>query len=51
MKIGKKFLVKLSLSFIIVGITFSFLGFALSGFDTDSYQVNQDKWYRVVHFE
>lgn len=51
MRIGRKFLVKLSLSFIILGITVSFLGFALSGFDLDSYKPNQDNWYRIVHFD
>lgn len=51
MKIGKKFIVKLSLAFIILGITFSFLGFASSGFDTDNYKTNQNNWYRVVRFD
>lgn len=51
MKIGKKFIIKLSISFIILGSVFSFIGFASSGFDTDSYSVNQNNWYRVVRFD
>ncbi|WP_208559220.1 hypothetical protein [Marinilactibacillus kalidii] len=51
MKIGKRFLIKLSLTFMLVGAIVSFIGFASSGFDIDQYAENQHHWYRVVHFE
>ncbi|MFC6463766.1 hypothetical protein ACFP65_01930 [Marinilactibacillus sp. GCM10026970] len=51
MKIGKTFLTKLSVAFMVIGLCISFIGYAISGFDTENYIDNQNSWYRVVHFE
>lgn len=51
MTIGKKFMIKLSLVFIVVGLLLSFAGFASSGFDLNSYTIDQTNWYRVIRFE
>lgn len=50
LKINEKFLIKLSISFILIGILCSMIGYALSGFDTTKYIRTNHPWYQLVQY-
>jgi hypothetical protein len=48
--INKKFLVSVSLAFMFLGLIVGFIGFAMSGFSVQSYQLDERHWYQLVSF-
>lgn len=49
-KINKRFFVFLSLLFIIIGLVITFIGFSMSGYSPDAYNIEHRRWYQLVGF-
>lgn len=49
MKINQRFIVKLSLGFVVSGGLLILAGFAMSGFSWDAYATEHQAWYRTFN--
>lgn len=50
MRINNKFIIFISITFMIIGLILSIIGFAMSGFSIQAYERDTNDWFQVINF-
>jgi hypothetical protein len=50
MRINNKFIITISIIFMVIGLILSVVGFAMSGFSIEAYERDTSDWFQVINF-